>query len=92
MGHEAKDKTFEVTVLVDGIPRPEALMANAKVKHVIKDLLAPADKSEADKYQLSDSSAGTQALPVEQTLEECGVADGHVLALTKRDGGGGGRR
>lgn len=93
MQHDAaqQDKTFEVTVLVDGIPRREALHANAKVKNVVKQLLPPADKPDADKYQLTDAQLGPQELPPEQTLAECGVADGHVLAITKRDGGGGER-
>ena len=77
----------KVTVLVDGIPREEALDGKSTVGQIIGDLLAPDQKARADDYQLSTKDG--PALDPASVLEDDGIPDGSVLALTKKDGGGG---
>lgn len=77
----------KVTVLVDGIPREEALDGKSTVRQIIGDLLPPDQKAGADDYQLSTKDG--PALDPVSVLEDDDIPDGSVLALTKKDGGGG---
>ena len=76
-----------VTVLVDGIPREEALDTKSTVKQIIGELLPPDQRTRADDYQLSTKDG--PALDPVSVLEDDGIPGGSVLALTKKDGGGG---
>jgi len=84
------DHKFSVTVLVDGLPSERTFASSEPVRAVIVELLSPHDRANADKYRLTDS---TQQPPKELdpnlSLAQNGVQDGHVLSLTKKDGGGG---
>ena len=77
----------KVTVLVDGIARKEALDGRSTVKQIIGELLPPGQKDRADDYQLSTKDG--PVLDPASVLEDDGVPVGSVLALTKKDGGGG---
>ena len=77
----------KVTVLVDGIPREEELNGKSTVRQIVGDLLPPDQKARADDYQLSPKDG--PPLDPASVLEDDGIPDGSVLALTKRDGGGG---
>lgn len=76
-----------VTVLVDGIPRAEALDGKSTVGQIIADLLAPDQRDRADDYQLSTKDG--PFLDPASVLEDDDIPGGSVLALTKKDGGGG---
>lgn len=81
---------LNVTVLVDGEPLSKTYPAAEHVHAVIVNLLPPAERNKADQYILTDS---TQQPPKEldpgKSLKANGVQSGHLLSLTKRDGGGG---
>jgi hypothetical protein len=85
---EPKD-LLSVTVLVDGIPEPKEYGKDERIEAVIKSLLSEPERHEWDKWQLTDQRLGTNPLPSNQTLHEAGVRSGDVLALNKKDGGGG---
>lgn len=76
-----------VTVLVDGIPRDESLDGGSTVGQIIGDLLPADQKARADDYQLSPKDG--PVLDPASVLGDGGISDGSVLALTKKDGGGG---
>ena len=76
-----------VTVLVDGIPRNESLDGGSTVGQIIGDLLPADQKARADDYQLSPKDG--PVLDPASVLGDGGISDGSVLALTKKDGGGG---
>lgn len=84
------DHKLTVTVLVDGVPSERTFPSSETVHAVIVQLLSPHDRANADKYRLTDS---TQQPPKELdpnlSLAQNGVQNGHVLSLTKKDGGGG---
>ena len=76
------------TVLADGIPREEALDTKSTVKQIIGELLPPPDqRTRADDCQLSTKDG--PALDPASVLEDDGIPGGSVLALAKKDGGGG---
>lgn len=85
MGEE--ERPIRVTVLIDGIPRDETLDGRSTVGQIIGDLLPPDQKARADDYLLSPKDG--PFLDRASVLGDDGIPDGSVLALTKRDGGGG---
>lgn len=78
---------IKVKVLVDGIAQEEALDGKSTVEQIIVDLLPADQKTRANDYQLSTKDG--PALDPASVLEDDGIPDGSVLALTKKDGGGG---
>lgn len=78
---------IRATVLVDGMPREEALDGRSTVGQIIGELLPPDQKARADDYQMSTRDG--PFLDPASVLEDDGVPAGSVLALTKKDGGGG---
>lgn len=88
--HPEESHFFTVTVLVHGEPRKETYPKNEKVRAIIVGLLPPADRPHADQYMLTDASlTPPRELSPDESLEHGGVLSGHILSLTKRDGGGG---
>ena len=78
---------IKVTVLVDGLAEQRTADGNKTVQQFIADLLPEDQKNRADDYQLSPQDG--QPLDPGSRLEDAGIPDGTVLALTKKDGGGG---
>lgn len=76
-----------VTVLVDGIAKEEALDGKSTIGQIIGELLPPDQRARADDYQISAKDG--PVLDPASVLGDDGIADGSVLALTKKDGGGG---
>ena len=84
------DHKLHLTILVNGTTEEKEYQANLKVEHVIRDLLPAGDKGHADQYQLIDRNiSATNPLDPNKSLAENGVKSGHILSLTKKDGGGG---
>lgn len=89
-GRKNEDKLLSVTVLVDGEPNAETYPENKKVHAVIIALLPASEHAHAGGYMLTDSSqVPPKELSADQSLADGGVKDGHILSLTKKDGGGG---
>jgi hypothetical protein len=86
---DKKRDTISVTVLVDGIPEPKVYRKDERIEAVIKSLLSEAERPHWDKWQLTDQRLGTDPLDPKLTLEEAHVKSGDILALNKKDGGGG---
>lgn len=80
---------LSVTVLVDGIPEKKDYPKHERIEAVIKSLLSESERHEWEKWQLTDQRIGPNPLLPAQTLHEAGVRTGDVLALNKKDGGGG---
>ena len=78
---------IKVTVLIDGIAEQKTAGGGQTVDQLIVDLLPADQKTRADDYQLSTED-GRQLDPGSR-LEDDDIHDGTVLALTKKDGGGG---
>lgn len=76
-----------VTVLVDGIPEEMTFDGGETVKQAISEALPPDQQDRAAAYDLS--LKGEPPLDPASALADGGIRDGSVLALTKKDGGGG---
>lgn len=76
-----------VTILADGIPEVRTIDTGETVGQVISEVLPPDQLDRAGDYDLS--LKGEPPLDPASTLADDGVRDGSVLALTKKDGGGG---
>jgi len=92
VSEHSSDQFYEVTVIVDGQPIPKRFPAHMKVLEAIRLSLPERDRGSADRFNMVDANVGTSVLDPSQTLEQAGVRDGHVLSITKRDGGGGDAR
>ena len=87
-GH-SPDTHYEVTVLLDGVPKQERFPARISVLEAIRMSLAPKDKPKAADFIMVDAAVIRDPLGHSLTLETAGVRDGHTLSITKKDGGGG---
>lgn len=76
-----------VTVLVGGRPETRALNGRSTVEEVIGELLPEDERARAGDYALSPEDG--PPLDPASILGDNDIPDGSVLALTKRDGGGG---
>ena len=76
-----------VTVLVDGIAKEESLDGTSTVGQIISKLLPADQRARADDYQLATKDG--PVLDPASVLGDDGIPDGSILALTKKDGGGG---
>lgn len=85
----AEDRFYEVTVILDGEDRPRRFPAMMTVREAIRRSLPPADRQKVDEFDMVDGDVGTGALNASSTLKAAGVRDGHVLSITKKNGGGG---
>lgn len=86
---EEEDRFYEVTVLLDGEDRELRFPAAMTVREAIRRCLPPADRPNVNDFDMVDSDIGTSALNHDLTLKSAGVRDGHVLSITKKNGGGG---
>lgn len=86
---EAEDRLYEVTVILDGEDRPRRFPAMMTVREAIRRSLPPSDRPNVDEFDMVDGDIGTAALNGSSTLKAAGVRDGHVLSITKKNGGGG---
>lgn len=84
-----EDSFYEVIVILDGEDRQFRFPAAMTVKDATRRSLAPADRPKVDEFDMVDGSLGTSPLAPDQTLKAAGVRDGHVLSITKKNGGGG---
>lgn len=86
---EEEDRTYEVTVLFDGEDKARRFPVAMTVLQAIRRSLPPRDRPSVNEFQMVDGNQGTQPLDVNVTLKAAGVRDGHVLSITKKNGGGG---
>lgn len=85
---DAERPTTKVTVLVGGSPEERILDNRSTVKEIITELLPEYEKTRADDYVLYPENG--PPLDPGSCMGDDDVPDGSVLALTKKDGGGGG--
>ena len=78
---------IRVTILVDGIPEVRTLDSGETAGRVVSEMLPPDQRDRAGDYDLSLKDE--PPLDPASTLADDGVQDGSVLAITKKDGGGG---
>lgn len=83
------DRFYEVTVITDGRPKERRFPAQMTVLEATRRSLAADDRESVSLFQMVDSNLGLDALAPTMTLKDAGVRDGHVLSVTKKDGGGG---
>lgn len=86
---EEDDRLYEVTVLLDGEVKPRRFPAAMTVIQAIRRSLPPRDRPNVSDFEMVDGNLGNTALDVSATLKAEGVRDGHVLSITKKNGGGG---
>lgn len=86
---EEEDRFYEVTVILDGEDRPRRFPAAMTVIEATRRCLPPADRPKVAEFDMVDGNVGTAALNPSLTLKAAGVRDGHVLSITKKNGGGG---
>jgi hypothetical protein len=84
-----EDRFYEVIVILDGEDRQFRLPAAMTVREATRRSLSPADRPKVDEFDMVDGNLGTSPLVPDQTLKAAGVRDGHVLSITKKNGGGG---
>ena len=89
-GQQPHPELLSVTIIVNGQPTEHQYPGAENVRAIIVGLLSPADRPNADQYMLTDSSQNPpKELNSTESLMNNGVKSGHLLSLTKRDGGGG---
>ena len=86
---EAEDRLYEVIVILDGEDKARRFPAGMTVLQAIRRSLPPRDRPNVTDFEMVDGALGTAALGVNLTLKAAGVRDGHVLSITKKNGGGG---
>lgn len=86
---EEEDRIYEVTVLLDGESKARRFPAAMTVHQAIRRSLPPRDRPQVSDFEMVDGNQSTAALDVNATLKAAGVRDGHVLSITKKNGGGG---
>lgn len=86
---EEEDRLYEVTVLLDGEAKVRRFPAAMTVAQAIRRSLPPRDRPSATDFEMVDGDLGNTALNMTATLKAAGVRDGHVLSITKKNGGGG---
>jgi hypothetical protein len=84
-----EDRFYEVTVILDGEDHQYRFPAAMTVREATRRSLSPADRPKVDEFDMVDGNLGTSPLTPDQTLKAAGVRDGHVLSITKKNGGGG---
>ncbi len=91
--HHHGTNILSLTIIFNGNPKIREYPSSELVRTVIVDNLPEADRKNADKYMLTDSSQKPpKELNPDRSLEQDGVCSGNVLSLTKKDGGGGNDR
>lgn len=86
---EEEDRLYEVVVILDGEDKGRRFPAAMTVLQAVRRSLPPRDRPNATDFEMVDGTLGASVLDVNQTLRAAGVRDGHVLSITKKNGGGG---
>lgn len=86
---EAQDPTYEVTVLLDGDDQVRSFPVVITVLEAIRLSLSPRDREDINAFAMVNVSKGTNPLDPNTSLKDAGVLDGHILSITKKNGGGG---
>lgn len=86
---EDDDRFYDVTVILDGEDTQRRFPASMTVREATRRSLPPADRPKVDEFDMVDGDIGTAPLNPSSTLKKAGVRDGHVLSITKKNGGGG---
>lgn len=86
---KAHEHFYTVTVILDGEEHSARFRVATTVREAIRRSLPPHDRPNVDDFEMVDMDIGPTALLAHQTLKEAGVRDGHVLSITKKNGGGG---
>lgn len=80
---------LHLTVLVGDVSSPFSFSPSDLVSSVLLDVLPPAKKPEADKFEIRDANQGNKVLDPDKSLRENGVQNDSVLSVVKKHGGGG---
>lgn len=86
---EHEDRFYEVTVIFDGEDRSSRFPAAMTVREATRRSLPPRDRLQVGEFDMADGNVGTTPLNPDLTLSAAGVRDGHILSITKKNGGGG---
>ena len=86
---EHEDRMYEVTVLLDGETKARRFPSSMTVLQATRRSLPPRDRPNVSEFEMVDGTLGTTPLDPNATLKAAGVRDGHVLSITKKNGGGG---
>jgi hypothetical protein len=89
VARDHEDRFYEVTVILDGEDRQRRLPAAMTVREATRRCLPPRDRPQVSEFEMADGDVGTAPLNPDLTLKAAGVRDGHVLSITKKNGGGG---
>lgn len=89
VARQPEDRFYEVTVILDGEDRPRRFPAGMTVQQAIRRSLPPRDRPQVTDFEMVDGGLGALPLDPSLTLKAAGVRDGHVLSITKKNGGGG---
>ena len=89
IARDHEDRFYEVTVILDGEDRHRRLPAAMTVREATRRCLPPRDRPQVSDFEMADGDVGTAPLNPDLTLKSAGVRDGHVLSITKKNGGGG---
>lgn len=84
-----EDRSYEVSVLLDGEDRQLSFPSGLTVLEALRRSLPPRDRAQVSDFDIVDGTLGTASLDLNLTLKAAGVQDGHVLSITKKNGGGG---
>lgn len=83
------DRLYTVTVLFDGEGKDRRFPASMTVLQALRQSLPVSDRAHVNDFLIVDKNLGTSPLDIALTLKAAGVRDGHVLSITKKNGGGG---
>lgn len=86
---EEQEEAYDVTVLIDGEAKSYRFAATMTVMQVLLEVLPASDRPHATDFEVGDRAVGNEELPASVTLKDAGVRSGHILSVTKRNGGGG---
>lgn len=84
-----EDRFYEVTLILDGEDSLRRFPAAITVREATRRSLPPRDRPQATEFEMADGNVGPAPLNPDLTLKAAGVRDGHVLSITKKNGGGG---
>lgn len=82
-------EVLHLDVLVGDEASPFSFSPSDLASSVLLDVLPPAKKAEASKFEIRDANQGNKGLEPGKSLCENGVGNDHVLSVVKKHGGGG---
>ena len=86
---DEEDRFYEVTVILDGDDRQRRFPSGITVLNALRRSLPARDRAQVGEFDMVDANVGTAPLAHDLTLKAAGVRDGHILSITKKNGGGG---